>query len=108
MTIRFSGMPVRRAGSSVSGSPLLMMVTSAGGSRRTQLEMKMQAAKKTKRAREKIAGRVLKFPSRYFAGAGALVLAGAETGSVSKLFVEGVIAGCEVGGCAIGACICFS
>ena len=87
--MRISGWPVMMAGSSDSGSPPLMMVTSAGGSRRTQPETSSRQAQirqtmpgQSKNApAKKSAGRVGKWPSRYFdcvGAAGALV--GADSG----------------------------
>jgi hypothetical protein len=89
------------AGSSDSGSPPLMMVRSAGASRRAQAENQTEAAtKKAKRAREKTAGRVGKWPLRYFDCAGASgALVGADRGTASKLF-SGAAAGWSAEGVA--------
>jgi len=83
------------------GSPPLMIVTSAGGSWRTQPESKMTPQSKkirpsqTKMRPRKIRRRVWKWPSRYFdcvGAAGALV--GADRGNDSKPFA-GTAAGWE-------------
>ena len=82
------------AGSSDSGSMLLMMVTSAGGSRRVQPAIRTQSAmNKTKRAREENRRARLEISIAYFAGAGALVPGAAEIGSDSRLLVAGNAAG---------------
>ncbi len=104
------------AGSSDSGSTLLMMVMSAGGSWRAQPETRVKNSsapqlKQRKRARQKNCRARFERNMGYFAGtfvAGALV--SAVSGRVSRLFFGAAAGG---GGAAIGAvccicCTCFS
>ncbi len=93
MATRISGWPVIRAGSSDSGSAPLMMVMSAGGSRRPQPKIRAQNGnQKEKRAREINSGARLKRNIALLGrvGAGAL-LVGDRSSNAGEL-----VAGCAV------------
>src|SRR5882672_10129253 len=100
------------AGSSDSGSTLLMIVTSAVGSCREQLKTKAQTDRqKRKRARRKIRrARLLKaifYFTALVAAAAAFVTA---AGIVESRLFAGAGAVCAAGcgaGAVAGACICF-
>ena len=101
--MRNSGWPVMMAGSSDSGSALLMMVTSAGGSRRMQPEIKTQAARhKTKRARRKfLRARFKKSIGKFYFDCADEFVAGCN-GTAKRFVCVVVVAGIETvdSGCA--------
>ncbi len=102
------------AGSSDSGSAPLMMVMSAGGSRRAQPEIENAGgdAKNKTRPRKKFRGALRKWPSRYFAGVFVGAITGAfvadASGQASKLLVGGRRLRSGRRGSNGGVCICFS